>query len=128
MKIEHLALQVEDPVSMCNWYLENLGFTVVRASDEPRPVRFIADESGHTLLEIYHNSAVSVPDYRGMDPLHLHIAFVSTDIDADILGLCAAGATVAAGPDTTDAGDRLAMLRDPWGVVIQLCQRANPMF
>jgi hypothetical protein len=28
---------------------------------------------------------------------------------------------------TTPAGDQLAMLRDPWGVAIQLVKRAQPL-
>ncbi|MEZ4702532.1 MAG: hypothetical protein R2834_19520 [Rhodothermales bacterium] len=32
-----------------------------------------------------------------------------------------------ASAQTTPAGDALAMLRDPWGMAIQLCSRAEPM-
>ena len=41
--------------------------------------------------------------------------------------LVAAGGTALAGVTTNDAGDRLAMMRDPWGFSLQLCQRAEPM-
>jgi glyoxylase I family protein len=49
----------------------------------------------------------------------------------DVKGTCrtliAAGATVATEATVTDSGDELAMLRDPWGVPIQILKRANPM-
>ena len=41
--------------------------------------------------------------------------------------LIAAGATAEGDVATTPAGDKLAFLRDPWNVVVQLVQRKNPM-
>jgi catechol 2,3-dioxygenase-like lactoylglutathione lyase family enzyme len=35
MKIEHFAINVKDPQAMAQWYVANLGMTIVRASDEP---------------------------------------------------------------------------------------------
>ena len=36
MKIEHVALNVEDLLSLARWYVEHLGFTVKRrAMEEP---------------------------------------------------------------------------------------------
>ena len=80
MKIEHLALQVTDPVAMADWYCKNLGFTVKRSADAPVPVRFIADNSGNTILEIYNNPKAPMPDYSSMDPLLLHIAFACASV------------------------------------------------
>jgi hypothetical protein len=39
----------------------------------------------------------------------------------------AAGATAEGEVTTTDAGDHLAMLRDPWGFPVQLVYRRDPM-
>lgn len=41
--------------------------------------------------------------------------------------LIAAGATPAGEIVVTPAGDELAMLRDPWGIPLQLVRRAEPM-
>ena len=127
MKIEHLGLQVEDPAAASVWYEENLGFSICRSADEPNPVRFLADSSGVVMMEMYRNSAISVPDYRSMDPLELHIALCCDDVDDTVDRLIAAGATSASPAANTAAGDRLAMLRDPWGVPIQLCRREKTM-
>ena len=127
MKIEHFAVQVEHPAEAAQWYCEQFGFTVKRASDHPVPVRFLADASGAVMLEIYHNPAVSTPDYAAMDPLLLHLAFVCPDVPNTVGRLQNAGATLVSGPEVLGNGDALAMLRDPWGLAIQLAQRAEPM-
>ena len=126
MKIEHFAYQVEQPAQVADWYGKQLGFTVKRSADYPVPVRFLADESGEVMLEIYNNPKVNTPDYASMDPLLLHIAFVCNEVEHMSQQLVAAGATLLS-LDTTPAGDTLAMLRDPWGLAIQLCHRAQPM-
>lgn len=126
MKIEHFAYQVEDPAAVADWYAEQFGFTVRRAADTPVPVRFLADEAGDVMVEIYNNPKVATPDYASMDPLLLHLAFVCDAVDATVERLTGSGAVLLQ-KETTPAGDTLAMLRDPWGLAIQLCCRAEPM-
>jgi len=123
MRIEHVGLQVTDPVAMADWYIAHLGFVCKRAADSPVPVRFIADETGG-MLELYDNPKVRTPDYAAMDPLLLHVAFVCEDVTGTTERLLKAGATLASPPQTMPNGDFLAMLRDPWGLAIQLCRRA----
>ena len=120
---EHIAINVKDPAAMADWYGKHLGLKVVRDTGQ---AYFIADDSGHGIIEIYNNPADEVPDYANMNPLLLHIAFVSEDVDADEARLIAAGATKH-GETIREAGDTIAMLRDPWGLAIQLAKRKNPM-
>ncbi|MCL6265971.1 VOC family protein [Flagellimonas myxillae] len=126
MRIEHFAYQVEHPAEVAEWYKDNFGFTVKRESDIPVPVRFLADASGQVMLEVYNNPKVETPNYSTMDPLLLHVAFVCNDVPHATQKLTQAGATLIS-MDETSAGDVLAMLRDPWGLAIQLCHRSNPM-
>lgn len=126
MKIEHFAYQAGDAAAVSEWYCEHLDFTVKRGSNDPFPVRFLADASGDVMIEIYSNPAVETPDYASMDPLILHMAFVCDDVSATAERLTGAGAALSS-TETTPAGDELAMLRDPWGFAIQLCQRREPM-
>ena len=125
MQIEHFGYQVAEPVETARWYVEQLGFSIRRQLGPPTHTHFLADSSGQVMIEIYRNSKVSVPDYRAMDPLLLHLAILSEDPEADRDRLLAAGATIETDLTTTDAGDRLVMLRDPWGLALQLACRKN---
>ncbi len=127
MRIEHIGIQVTDPAAFADWYIRHLGFVCKRSEDNPTPVRFIADESGRVMLEVYNNSGVAVPDYSSMDPLLLHVAFACSDVSGTAERLQKAGARLIGPPETMPNGDVLAMLRDPWGTAIQLAHRASPM-
>ena len=127
MNIEHIAFQVSDPAAMADWYVQHLGCSIKRSAGEPSFVRFVMDGSGDAMMELYHNPSVSVPDYRSMHPMVLHVAFVSANPQGDRNRLVAAGATVEDSYTRTPAGDELVMLRDPWGVALQLVKRADPM-
>ncbi len=127
VRIEHVALNVADPIKMAQWYVDNLGMKVMREGPPPINMRFIADSGGNVMLELYHNPPEAVPNYAAMDPLLLHVAFMVDDVDAMRERLMAAGATPVGEVTTTPAGDKLAMLRDPWGLAIQFLRRADPM-
>jgi glyoxylase I family protein len=127
MKIEHLALQVPDPVAMADWYVKHLGMRVVRSGPPPVNARFLADSARQTVLEIYNNPKVHVPDYRQLDPLHVHIAFATADVAGTQARLVAAGAMVVDVVGKLANGDVLAMLRDPWGVPVQLVKREKAL-
>jgi catechol 2,3-dioxygenase-like lactoylglutathione lyase family enzyme len=127
VRLEHVALNVADPAKMAQWYVENLGMKVMREGPPPVNMRFLADSGGNMMLELYNNPPEAVPDYAAMDPLLLHVAFMVDDVDAVRDKLIAAGATAVAEVTVTAAGDKLAMLRDPWGLAIQFVRRAEPM-
>ena len=127
MRIEHVAFNVPDPLAMARWYVDHLGFTVKRRIVDPPYAHFLADETGAVMFEIYHRTDAPVPDYQAQHPAALHLALVSTDVEADITRLTAAGAQLDGGIDHTPAGDVMAFVRDPWNVCLQLVQRADPM-
>jgi len=127
LKFEHFAINVADPAAVAGWYCEHLGMQVVRQGGAPAHVRFMADATGRMVMEIYNNPPDLVPDYPGQHPQVLHLAFAVADVEAERRRLLDAGATPVGEIGTTAAGDRLAMLRDPWGFALQLTQRAEPM-
>jgi len=127
IRLEHVAINVENPVEMAKWYCKNLGMKVVRQGSPPVNMRFISDAGNNMMLELYTNPPNAVPDYASMDPLTMHIAFMVDDVEKTRRRLIAAGATIATDITVTDSGDKLVMLRDPWGVPIQFLKRANPM-
>jgi glyoxylase I family protein len=127
VKIEHVAFQVEDPAAVAQWYVENLGMTVQRAVRERPFTQFLSDDGDAVMLEFYNNPKATVPDYRSIDPLVLHVAFRVKDVAAERAKLLAAGATAEGDITTADNGDTLAMHRDPWGLAVQLVTRADEM-
>ena len=126
MKLEHVALLVADPVAVGAWYETHLGMRVVRAGDAPGHARFLADDAGASVLEIYAGTP-PVPDYGAMDPALLHVAFAAEDVGATRARLIAAGAVPVGEVVVTPAGDAFAMLRDPWGLALQLARRGHPL-
>lgn len=126
MKIEHLAYVVRDPVAVARWYVDNLGFRVARSTGAPTFTHFLAASAGSTMIEIYTNPTVQVPHYASMHPLILHLAFCTDDVNGTRQRLLAVGATPEGPITVTQAGDELAMLRDPWGFPIQLARRGEP--
>ncbi len=127
LQVEHLAINVADPEAMAQWYGQHLGMTIVRKGDPPDLMHFLADSGGRVVLEIYRALPDAVPDYAAMHPLVLHLAFAADNARVTMGKLVAAGATALGDIRVTPAGDHMAMLRDPWGFAIQLCQRAEPM-
>jgi catechol 2,3-dioxygenase-like lactoylglutathione lyase family enzyme len=125
MKFEHFALNVPDARASARWYVAHLGLRVARTRDDSPYTSFLADDSGRVILEVYSNPAAPYPDYRAAHPLCFHVAFIADDPAAVRARLVAAGATPAY-EETLPDGSFLVMVRDPWGVPLQLVRRQTP--
>jgi catechol 2,3-dioxygenase-like lactoylglutathione lyase family enzyme len=126
MKFEHIALNVPEASAMAQWYVRNLGLQVVRQVEgDARHIHFLGDETGRVFLELYSNPAAPYPDYAAADPQVMHMAFFAPDAAAVRQRLVAAGAKPFS-DDTLPDGTRLIVVRCPWGIAVQLCQRAKP--
>ena len=125
MKFEHFALNVPDPSAQAQWYVKHLGFTIARRRDDAPFTHFLADETGRTVVELYMNPKAEIPDYAARHPLCFHVAVVAADAKAERARLEKAGAKLFLEEPQPD-GTLLIMLRDPWGVPLQLCQRTTP--
>jgi glyoxylase I family protein len=123
MKFEHVAINVPEPVQMADWYVEHCGLRIVLSVEGPPFTRFIADASGTTAIEIYRNEEAPIPDYLSQSHLVVHNAFAVENLDESKDRLIAAGATFVEEIETPD-GSRLIMLRDPWGIPLQLVKRS----
>src|SRR5690606_35151679 len=115
-----------DPIAMADWYVKQLGMTIARKMDGGPNTHFLADTSGQVMLEIYNNPPDEVPPYADMNPLLVHLAFVCENPEEKRAELEKAGATFAEEVRIKD-GSHLVMMRDPWGLAIQLCKRGIPM-
>jgi hypothetical protein len=126
MKFEHYAINLKDSVAVADWYIENCGLTAAVALTQAPFTRFLADNTGRVFLEIYSNPEAPMPDYGNMNHLQYHLAFEVTDAEAERERLLAVGCTFV-----EEVGDgektRLIMLRDPFGIALQLCQREKRM-
>jgi catechol 2,3-dioxygenase-like lactoylglutathione lyase family enzyme len=127
MKIEHIALNVSDPTALAKWYVAHLGLTIKMQLSAPPFTHFLADDSGAVMVEFYNNTEAPVPDYGRQDPRTLHLAFVSADVAADRQRLIEAGAVPVGDVQRMENGTQLAMLRDPWGLAVQLVYRSPSM-
>lgn len=127
MNLEHIGLNVPNPVAVANWYTMHLGMKVMRKGGAPNYAHFLADARGKMMIEVYNNAQAPMPDYRAMHSLVFHIAFFVNDLRTTRELLLGHGASTEGQISTNDQGDELAMLRDPWGMPIQLVKRGTPM-
>lgn len=125
MNFEHIAIDVADPVAVAAWYVEHLGLRVARHLPHPIQAHFLTDDANVFCFEIYRNPAVETPDHHARDPLLFHVAFKAENMKAEKERLIAAGASFHDEVQRPDA--HLVMLRDPWGIGLQLCRRTKPL-
>ena len=126
MVFEHFALNVPEPTSMAAWYVTHLSMRIVSKMERAPYTHFLADQTGRVVIEIYSNRLAPIPEYAIQHPLCFHFAFAVTDAQSEKERLLKAGATHFEDVHPED-GSYLVMLRDPWGIPLQLCQRAHPM-
>jgi len=124
MIFEHFALNVPDARAAAAWYVANLGLAILRAKPDAPFTHFLGDSTGRVFLELYTNPVDPIPDYPKQHQLRVHFAFAVKDAKAERARLEQAGATLIVEEPFPD-GTLLIMLRDPWGVPVQLCQRAK---
>ena len=127
MYFEHAALNVPDPRAMAAWYVKHCGLHIVRSIDVSPYMHFLADATGRVILELYNNPIAPVPDYTQQHPLAQHFAYAVKDAGKEKDRLIEAGASLISDSGLSDVNTRLVMLRDPWGIALQLCQRGTPL-
>jgi catechol 2,3-dioxygenase-like lactoylglutathione lyase family enzyme len=124
---EHIAFNVENPVADAQWFVDNLGFKIMYKGDPPGNTRFVADEKNDMMMELYNNTKFPKLNIPNVSYMAIHFAFMADSIEQVKEKLLAAGATLAEDIQVTAAGDKVLMLRTPWGLPIQFVERANPM-
>ena len=78
------------------------------------------------VMEIYTNPDAPLTDLTDKDPLYFHFALTVDDPEKTRQDLEQQGA-VYVSEVRLDDGSLLIMLRDPWGIPLQLCKRAKPL-
>lgn len=123
MIFEHFAINVAEVHKTVQWYVKSLGLTVVSEQKEPPFMHFLADTTGRVIIEFYHRTDAPMTDFNNEHPITFHVAFVSENAQADRERLEALGAVYVDEVLKQD-GTHIIMLRDPFGMPLQLCQRA----
>ena len=83
---------------------------------------FLADGSDRVILELYHKPEKAITDFTQQHFSTFHVAFVSNNAVDDKNRLLTEGAVFVEEVLKED-GSHLIMMRDPWGMPLQLCQR-----
>ncbi|WP_339664444.1 VOC family protein [Maribacter arcticus] len=122
MTFEHFALNVVDINGVVNWYCTHLGLTIANQQKVSPFMTFLADSTDRVVIEFYKREDELAEDFSNRHPLTFHVAFVSENAEEDKQRLLKAGASFFEEIFKED-GSHLVMLRDPWGIPLQLCQR-----
>ena len=122
MVFEHFAVNVARIDLVVPWYTAHLGLQVAGEQREPPFMTFLSDSSGRVIIEFYHRPDALITDFLAQHPLTFHVAFVSDNAEKDKDRLVRAGASFVEEVRKED-GSHLIMLRDPWGMPLQICQR-----
>lgn len=126
MVFEHFALNVVNPIETAKWYVDNCEMKIVKGSDKSPFAHFLADKTGRLAIEIYKNDTANIIDLKTKHPLEFHFAFMVKNAEEIKNQLIGNGATFEEELHLED-GSHLIMLRDPFGIPLQLCQRGIPM-
>tara|TARA_R100001369_G_scaffold62165_2_gene89157 strand:- start:4354 stop:4734 length:381 start_codon:yes stop_codon:yes gene_type:complete len=125
MVFEHIALNVKNVEDIKDWYVANVGLKVVSEQSQAPFMTFLEDSTGRVILELYHRPEEEITNFKTKHPLSFHMAFVSQNAEKDKTRLLDKGASFVE-EITKEDGSHLVMLRDPWGMPLQLCHRAKP--
>lgn len=126
MVFEHFALNVANPVEISAWYCDHLGLNKTFALEVPPFTTFLTDSANRVVCEFYHRPEATIFELKKEHPLTFHIAFESQNAKDDMDRLIREGCTLEEEVNPADGG-HLVMLRDPWGIPLQICQRAKKL-
>jgi len=124
MVFEHFAVNVNNVDAVVKWYVTHLGLKIVSQQQELPFMTFLADSSDRVILELYQRSDALMTNFEMQHQLTFHVAFVSENAQKDSERLQVHGA-IFLEEVKKDDGSHLVMLRDPWGMPLQLCHRTE---
>lgn len=128
-RINHIHVKCLKPRTTADWFVSAFNFTVL--SDDQRSVgdRFVRCVTEDGALRVNFSNARSGETLgRAPSGVHYgleHFGLDSADLDADIARLVQAGATLEEGPNEGRGGQRVAFLRTPDDLRIELIQPSS---
>ncbi len=123
VKFEHIHLRSPDPEATAKFYAEMFGAEIIRSAPAGTP-RIDLNLGGQAVFiaEVAPGDNTAAPPaspYQGLD----HFGLLVADIDATVAELKAKGAHFTMESKTIRPGTRIAFLRAPENVAIELLQR-----
>ncbi len=100
---------------------------IIRQGGAPDFGTFVSDSNKDMMLELYQKKDFPMIDYKNISPVSIHLAFRVSDITDVKEKLIAAGAELVNDISNSASGDKVLVLRDPWGFPIQFIQRKVPV-
>ncbi len=120
---DHIHLFSPDPEATAAFYERMFGAEIVRSLQQGKPrIDLKLGGANIFIMDVSQDPKAKVlPDHphQGLD----HFGLTVTEIDRVCDGLKAKGAVITRGPETARPGVRIAFLRGPEGVSIELLER-----
>ena len=120
---DHIHIRSKDPEATAQWYERILGAEVVRTMQQGKPrIDLKLGGANIFIASVAADSGVNPPPvtpYQGLD----HFGLSVRGIDAIVADLKSKGAVFTMEPTTIRPGVRIAFLRGPEGVSIELLDR-----
>lgn len=120
-RFEHVAINVDNPKAVADWYAQYLGLVIVSAS---KKMIFVRDAGGHFMFELYSKPEAK-GSYASLSHASSHVAFAVDDAEAMSKKMVEGGAKIL-NAFTNPVGDRVVNMRDPWGNMLQVIHRVKP--
>lgn len=122
MYAEHVGLHAGDPVELAKWYVETLGFEVVRTLEKEGrpPIYFLRGDQG-LVIEILPTTAAR-PTRQLTDPGYSHIGLVVEDFDKATSSLQSKGVSPTNVRQTSN-GWTIGYFNDPEGNQLEIVYR-----
>ena len=120
---DHIHLRSKDPEATAQWYERMLGAQVIRTTQQGQPrIDLKVGGANVFIAQVTAGDGVNPPPvtpYQGLD----HFGLTVSGIDAVCADLKAKGVEFTREPTTVRPGTRVAFLRAPEGVSIELLDR-----
>jgi lactoylglutathione lyase len=128
-RYDHVHVRAADPEAMAEWFASMFGAEILRGTYGPGTfypgkTRVYVKLGGQTVLiaPSHHDEPTQAAPhfpYYGIE----HIGLTVDDINAAVAELRARGADIFVGPMDYGPGTRLAFIRGPEGVAVEIVQR-----
>ena len=120
---EHIHLRSPDPAATAAWYEDKLGAGIIRTPQPDGSTRFDLDLTGQKIFiakaDPAQTGAPPAIPYMGLE----HIGLTVENLDAAVTELKGKGVAFTMEPKTIRPGVRIAFLRGPQNVHIELLDR-----